>query len=265
VTGARRFPFVVAVAAVWTLLPLVPLLLWSWSGGWPWPALLPPRWSGRAWNYLLSPSTRALPALATSITLSGGVAALALVLGVPAALGLARYGGRSRAVAEAILFAPLVVPPLAVAVGLHVLFIRLGLADTMLGVMLVHLVFALPYVVLILLSASATLRGAWEEQGRSLGATPWQVWWHVTLPMLRPSLAVAATLAFLVSWSQYVLTLLIGGGQVWTLPLLVFATARGSDPALLAAAALLLVAPTLVVLLASARFLDHRQRGMAVV
>ena len=79
----------------------------------------------------------------------------------------------------------------------------------------------------------------------------------MTLPLLRPSLAVAALLAFLVSWSQYALTLLIGGGRVFTLPLVVFAAARGSDPALMAAAALFLVVPTVAALLAVTRGLDE--------
>jgi putative spermidine/putrescine transport system permease protein len=184
---------------------------------------------------------------------------------VPAALGLVRYQGRGRAAIEAILFAPLVVPPLSVAMGLQVMFIRIGLADTALGVILVHLLFALPYVVLILASASAALHPVWEEQGRSLGATPWQVGWHIIVPMLRPSLAVAALLAFLVSWSQYVLTLVIGGGRIFTMPLLVFSAARGSDPALLSAAALLLIIPTIVALIASARYLDERHAGMVVI
>jgi putative spermidine/putrescine transport system permease protein len=143
--------------------------------------------------------------------------------------------------------------------GLQVVFIRLGLADTWPGVILVHLLFALPYVVLILASASTALHPTWEQQGRSLGATSWQVVWHVTLPLLRPSLAVAALLAFLTSWSQYVLTVVIGGGQVFTLPLVVFAAARGSDTTLLAAAALLLVAPPIIVLIASAYYLGERQ------
>ncbi len=244
---------------IWTVLPFLPLVLWAWSAGWRWPALLPQQWSGRAWSYLLSPPTHALPALATSIVLAGVVTVLSLVLGVPAALGLARWQGRGRVVLETILFAPLVAPPLAVAMGLQVVFIRLGLADTWSGVILVHLLFALPYVVLILASASTALPPIWEEQGRSLGATSWQVVWHVTLPLLRPSLAVAALLAFLTSWSQYVLTLVIGGGQVFTLPLVVFAAARGSDTTLLAAAALLLVAPPIIVLIASAYYLGERQ------
>jgi putative spermidine/putrescine transport system permease protein len=257
----RVRPLAFTLIIIWTLLPLLPLPILAFSAGWRWPDVLPEQWSMRAWSYLLTPTTRALPAVVTSALLAAAVTVLALGAGIPAALALGRYRFRGRTVAEALIFAPILVPPLTVAMGLQVIFIRLGLADTYLGVILVHLVFALPYVVLIVASASATLSPNWEQQARSLGATPWYAFWHVTLPLLRPSLVVAALLAFLVSWSQYALTLLIGGGRVFTLPLLVFATARSSDPALMAATALLFIAPTVLFLLAAARNLDPQSGG----
>jgi putative spermidine/putrescine transport system permease protein len=265
-TARTRFrPFILLVIAAWIVLPLLPLPLWSFSGGWRWPSLLPEQWSGRAWAYVLSPTAQALPALITSVLLALVVTGLALAAGVPAALAIGRRQFRGRAAVELLVFAPILVPPLTVAMGIQVLLIRFGLADTALGVVLVHLVFALPYVVLILASACASLGPEWEQQARSLGAGVWRAFWHVTLPMLRPSLAVAALLAFLVSWSQYALTLLIGGGQVWTLPLLVFSAARSSDPALTAAAALLFIAPTVVFLVAAAHNLDQKDGGLGLL
>ena len=169
---ARAFGLVLAVG--WTLLPLIPLPLWSFSAGWRWPALLPAQWSARPWAYLLSPATRTLPALGASVVLAGLVTALALATGIPAALALGSYRFRGRSLAEGLIFAPILVPPLTVGMGLQVLFIRLGLADTIAGVVLAHLLFALPYVVLILAGAVAGLDPAWEQQARSLGATAWR-------------------------------------------------------------------------------------------
>jgi putative spermidine/putrescine transport system permease protein len=247
-----------AVIVGWTVLPLVPLPAWSLSVGWRWPALVPPAWSLRTWSYLLDPATRALPALWTSMLLALVVTVLAVVFGLPAALALGRYRFRGRVLVEALVFAPLLVPPLSVAMGLQVVFIRLGLADTFGGVVVAHLLFALPYVVVLLANATPIRDQEREAQARSLGAGAWQALWYVTLPLLRPSLAAAALLAFLVSWSQYGLTLVIGGGQVWTLPLLLVAQSRGSDGALLAATALLVILPTFVFLLLAARALGER-------
>lgn len=259
----RRRVLLVSVL-FWTLVPLLALLLWSFSAGWRWPMLLPQAWSSRAWEALAQPGTRALPALLTSLGIALLATLLALGCGVPAALALGRYRIRWRTLIELLIFAPLLVPPLTVAIGLQVVFIRLGLADTLLGVVLVHSLFSLPYVVLLLTNAVARLGVEWEQQARSLGATPWRAFWHVTLPLLWPTLSVAALLAFLVSWSQYALTLLIGGGQIFTLPLLVFAAARGSDPALGAAAALLFIAPTTLFLVVAARNLRETTGGVGI-
>jgi ABC-type spermidine/putrescine transport system permease subunit II len=87
----------VALVVAWTLLPLLPLPLWSLSGRWRWPDLLPERWSGRAWAYLLSPTAQALPALITSVLLAMTVTVLALAVGLPAALALGRRQFRGRA------------------------------------------------------------------------------------------------------------------------------------------------------------------------
>ncbi len=244
---------------------MLPLPLWSLSGGWRWPDLLPQQWSVRAWSYVFSPTARALDALLTSLALSTLVTLATLAAGIPAALALGRYQFRGRTLFELLVFAPILTPPITVAMGVQVLFIRLGLTDTLLGVLLVQVVFSLPYAVLILASAFAGLGSEWEQQARSLGATNWRAFWHVTLPLLRPSLAVAALLAFLISWGQYALTLLIGGGKVFTLPLLAFVTARSSDPALAAASALLFIAPTLVFLVAANRNLDERDGGVGLL
>ncbi len=98
-----------------------------------------------------------------------------------------------------------------------------------------------------------------------LGAGPVRALVHVTLPTVRPALAVAAFFAFLISWSEYVLTLLIGGGVVKTLPLLLFAYARGTDLTQAAAVALLLVLPPLVLVAALARTLSATRSSEPVI
>jgi putative spermidine/putrescine transport system permease protein len=116
--------------------------------------------------------------------------------------------------------------------------------------------------VLLLAGAFANFDPDYEAQARTLGAGALQAYWHITLPALFPSLMVAALFAFLISWSQYALTLLIGGGRVLTLPLLLFAFASGGDQAVTAALALVFVAPALLLLLLTARFLGAEGAGL---
>ena len=82
------------------------------------------------------------------------------------------------------------------------------------------------------------------------------------LPAIRPGLIVAGLFAFIISWSQYLLTLLIGGGRVITLPVLLFAFANSGDNAITAALSLVFIAPALLLFLFSARHLSGRNAAM---
>ena len=153
-------------------------------------------------------------------------------------------------------------PVIAVAMGIHVAFLRWGLADTLLGVVLVHLIPVMPYMVLTLTSTFANYDLDYEAQARTLGARPWQVWWHITLPTIWPGLMVGSLFAFIISWSQYLLTLLVGGGQVLTLPVLLFAFANSGDNAITAALSLVFIAPALLLFLFTSRYLTGRHAAL---
>lgn len=127
---------------------------------------------------------------------------------------------------------------------------------------LAHLIPTLPYMVLIMAAVFSRFDTAHEDQARSLGARPWQVWWHVTLPAIRPGLMTACLFAFLVSWSQYLLTLVIGGGRVQTLPLTLFSFASAGRNDVTGAIALIYILPGLLVLALTARHLTGRHPAL---
>jgi putative spermidine/putrescine transport system permease protein len=241
--------------ALGVLLPFLPLVIWSFAFRWGWPSLLPTRWSWRAWAYIASPASQALPALRNSLLLALLVALLALLVGVPAGRALGAHRFRGRRLAEALVLAPVLVPGLASSLGLHLLFLRYGLADTLPGVVLVHLVPATPYAVLVMAGVFANYDPQFEQQARVLGATPAQAFRRITLPAVLPGVVVAGLFAFLISWSQYILTVLIGGGTIITLPMLLFSFSRSGDNAVAAALALLFIAPAVLLLVLTSRFL----------
>jgi putative spermidine/putrescine transport system permease protein len=254
-----RWAIAASAAAVvgLALIPLAVLFLWSFARRWYWPSLLPREYSLRAWEYFASPSSGIVVALWTSVSIAFAVTALALLVSLPAARALALREFKWKRAVLLILLAPILAPSLASAMGVHALFLRHGLTDSALGVMLAHLIPAVPYCTLMLTASLANFDRDWEAQARTLGATPWAVWRYVTLPAIAPGLAVAAVFAFLISWSQYLSTLLIGGGQVMTLPLLLAAFQRGGDEAVTAALSLVFLAPTFVVFATVARLLKN--------
>ncbi|MBA3562600.1 MAG: ABC transporter permease subunit [Gammaproteobacteria bacterium] len=248
----------ISIAALLALLPLVPVALWSVSGSWRFPALWPEAWSLRGFRHLAEPGTRFAEALATSLGIAVAVTAASIVVALPAGIAIGAHRFRLRNLVILIVLLPILVPPLAVTLGIHGAFIQLGLADTAVGVILVHLVPAVPYAVLILASVFASRSGEIEATARTLGAAPWQAFLHVTLPQIAPGLAVAALLAFLISWSQYILTVIIGGGSVLTLAMLLFSAASGNDPVVTGALAVVFALPAVTALLLVLRLLRPR-------
>jgi putative spermidine/putrescine transport system permease protein len=260
-TGRTLWHYVKIVSAVATaglaLVPILVLSLWSFARHWYWPALLPREYSPRAWEYFASPASGLAGALWTSVLIALTVTALALVVALPAARALALHEFKGKRIVLLILLAPVLVPSLASAMGVHALFLRYGLTDTLFGVMLAHLIPTVPYCTMMLTSSLINFDQDWESQARTLGASPLAVWRYVTLPAIAPGLAVAGVFAFLISWSQYLPTLLIGGGRVVTLPLMLIAFQRGGDEAVTAALSLVFLAPALVVFVTVTRFLKN--------
>ncbi len=238
-------------AAASVLVPLALFAMYAFSQRWFFPQLLPDEFTAAPFLRLLTnPRTR------DALLLSGQVALivtlLALLVGYPAARALALYALPGRTLIAALLLLPTVLPPTAIGIGLNSLFLRAGLAGTLLGVCLVHLIPVLPYVILTLSSMLLRYDVRYEEQARVLGASNWTIFWRVTLPLTLPAVIVAALFAFLISWSEYVLTLLIGGGRIITLPVLLVSLVSGGNPTTTAGVALMIVAlPALAILLAS--------------
>ncbi len=246
---------VIVVVLLWLVLPMVPLLIWSFAGRWQFPDLIPETWSLRAWSIALGPVTGVQNAIFDSVVIALTVTFISVLIAIPAGRAMGMYKFRGKGLVEFLLLAPVIIPALAVILGIHVLFIRYGLADTYQGVILVHLSPIMPYVVLVMAGVFANYNPEFEEQARSLGAGPLKTFWYVTLPAIFPGMIVAALFAFLISWSQYITTLLIGGGFIKTLPLVLFTLAGTNDTALTSAVSIIFVFPAIIVLLITSRYL----------
>lgn len=230
-------------------LPLVALAIWSVAFRWNFPDLLPAEWGLEAWSYTFSSSSRVIEGLWNSLIIGIVVTGFAIVVGLPAARALGLHEFRGKSAVEWLLLMPIIVPPIVATMGIHIIFIRLRLAGTYLGVSLVHLIPTIPYFVLVMSSVFANYGTELEDTARTLGASKWRVFFHVTLPGIAPGLLVASMFTFLVSWSQYVTTLLIGSGRVVTLPLVLFPFISGGSHSTAAAISLVFVAPAIIVLI----------------
>ncbi|HSL39952.1 MAG TPA: ABC transporter permease subunit [Desulforhopalus sp.] len=240
------------------LLPFLPLVLWSISERWFYPAIFPDSFGLRAWEYVFSTAgQQLLGGLWSSFSLALITTLIALLFGIPAGRALGLYDFPGKRLLSLLLLLPVIVPPLSVAMGLHRWFLMLGLAETFTGLVLVHLSFCLPYTIFVIWGVFSDYNPDFEEQARTLGAPPATIFLRVLLPMILPGIAVAALFSFLLSWSQYLSTLIIGGGRVLTLPILLFSLMDSGDRPVAAAVSLVFILPAFLALMASAHTLGR--------
>lgn len=241
-------------------IPFIPLLLWSISEQWFYPNILPQKFGPRAWQYIFSTTgEQIVNGLVASFSVALATSSISLLLGLPAGRALGLYDFPWKKGISLILLLPIVVPPLATSMGLHLWFLQLDLTETFFGVVLVHLTFCLPYTIFVIWGVFSDFNLEFEAQARSLGASPIQTLLQVTLPMILPGITVAALFSFLLSWSQYLCTLIIGGGKILTLPILLFSLMDAGDRPVAAAVSLVFILPVVAVLLVSAHNLGRNE------
>lgn len=250
--GGSRAGRVVATLALiaWFALPFLPLVLWAPADAWSYPARLPTAWGIE--SLAAAAGFGAVPAFAASVFLALVVTAIATPLGALAARALTFGAVPAPRLVAALLLTPIALPPFAAVLGVNVVLLR-AFVPPVPGVVLVLVVLALPYTTFVMRTAYGAYDLSYEEGARLLGASRWQVLRRVQVPLIAPALARAAFLAFLVAWSDYIVTVIVGGGEIVTLPLVVAGAAAGvGNDAAVAVMSLAAVVPPIALLVAVA-------------
>jgi multiple sugar transport system permease protein len=172
--------------------------------------------------------------------------ALSLVLGVPAAYGIIK--GRWKAPALFVLIARMT-PALSFLIPWFILFRFLGLNNTLWALIITHLVIGLPLTVWVMMGFFEGMHPEVEEAARVDGCNIWQAFRLVSLPLARPGVVVAAILAFIFSWNNFIFAVVLAGRDTRTLPVAVFSVLTFEQLAWgnLAAAALIVTLPVLLI------------------
>jgi len=244
VTGRQRW--LTALLASWALSPLALLLMRALAPSWPYPVLTPDTVATELVSSL--ETGRIAAALGTSVILALLTGALSAAGGFVIGRGVVKAGRLATALVVAAALFPVIAPPIAFAIGLQVVALQAGLAGTLTGVWLAHLVPATGYVTLFAIGVLSSFEISIEDEARTLGANTWQVFRRVTMPLLGARIAEAALLGALVSWGQLATSLLVGGGLIRTLPIELLSLVRSGDDQHGALAALLLTVPPLLAL-----------------
>lgn len=206
---------------IFYIIPIGVLLLWSFADRLPWPELLPKQLNATVWINVLG-DKGFLEAMLNSLGISLAVTILSIVISLPTAYCLLSYSFKGKAILQLLLILPFIIPAISLSIGAHSFYLYLGMTDTYAGVILAHLLVALPYAFRIIYSGMELLGIHLGNQGKSLGANTATVLAQIYLPNLKPAIMASGVLAFIVSFSQYILTFMVGGGAIKTLPLLIF-------------------------------------------
>ncbi len=196
------------------------------------------------WYRGLLSSPELLSALGLSIRLGAASAALATTLGVLASYALARHRPfRGREVYASALSVPLLMPEIVMGVGLLSFFVLVRIPLNFWSLACAHALIALPYTAAAIRARLLSLGEAGvEEAAMDLGATEWEAFVKVTLPLARPALLSGALLAFTVSFEDFVTSFFISGIGVVTLPIKIYSMMKfGVTPEINALATVLVV------------------------
>lgn len=197
----------------------------------------------------------------SSLLAAAGSTVLAVIVGTPAAYAFARVHFRGSRAGLLFLLVTRMLPPIATVIPLFLIMRQIHLLDTVWALILAYTTFNLPFFIWMMYSFFLDLPRELEEAAFIDGATRWQAFWHVMLPLCRPGLAAAAIFCMVLAWNDFLFAATLTGRNAPTLPLLVsgFITDIGVAWGVMMAAGSVIVIPVLVFTFFIQR---HLLRGM---
>lgn len=182
--------------------------------------------------------------LATVVSLQAAIATclIATPVGVASAYGICVYPGKWARMIYTILMMPLMIPHIIIAIGVFFVYARLGMNNSVVGIVLAHTMLAIPFVLITTLSGLQGFDMTQERAAQSLGVNRLRAFITVTMPQIKGSIIAGALFAFISSLDEVVVSLFISGGVSSTLPKRMFVALRDEvDPTIAAISSLLII------------------------
>jgi putative spermidine/putrescine transport system permease protein len=253
-------PFLIGLTVLvclFLILPIVFIAALSFGSS-QWLIFPPPSWTFK-WYQNLFADPRWLYSALTSLKIAVIVMVLSVVMGFLAALGLNRGTFYGRDALRALFLTPMILPVVVLAVALYALFLKLGLGGTTIAFVIAHLLIALPFSIISIGNALEGFDRSIEDAAILCGASPWEARLRVTVPAISHGIFGAAIFSFLASWDEVVLAIFMASPTLQTLPVKIWATLRQDLTPVIAAASTLLIAFTILLMIAAALFRKGRK------
>ena len=206
----------------------------------------PPRvWSLELYGQLFSSSSWMGPIL-QSLRVAGLTMVVSVLIGVPASYGLVRFDFPGKRLVMLLLMSPILVPVIVISLGLYLYLSRLHLVGTTAGLVVSHVAYVTPFMMMTVMAGVKKLDPALEFATTIMGANRRAVFFKVVLPQLRPSIFAGALFAFLVSFDEVVIAWFLTSPTTTTLPVKMYSSIQWDISPVIAAVSALLTVLSLV-------------------
>lgn len=240
----------VVLMVVFILGPLLWLGVRAFAGNWTFPNLLPDDWTLRWWQVVVNDGALGI-AVQNSLFFAPLTVLVSAIICLPAAYAFARFDFPGRRFFLISLFATNAFPKMGLFVTLAALFYALNLMNTVLGILVVHVLGTVVFMTWIPAAAFAAVPRNLEEAARDAGASTLRVFASVTLPMALPGIIVAAVMSFLASFDEAQGTYLVGAPAFMTMPTQMYSLVLNYPTQVAAVFSILLAIPSVALMLAA--------------
>lgn len=243
------------LAYLFLYAPLVIVVLYSFND-----SRLNAEWVGftLSWYRTLFHDDQMLTAAGHSLLIALTASAVSTVLGTMAGFAMYRYKTR---VLPLLILAPIAIPEILMGVSLLIFFVMLNITLGLVSITLSHIAFCIGFVAIVVRARLAGMDESLTEAARDLGATPWQAFRLVTLPLIMPGVVAGTLMAFTLSIDDFVITFFTAGVGSSTLPLQIYTMVKISVTPEINAVSTLLMLLTLVLILIASKLSPDALRG----
>ena len=210
------------------------------------------------WYKNLFQNTNLIEAFINTIILALTSTTISTIIGTISAVGLHKYNFPFKNLINKLIYIPIVIPEIVLGISLLSIYTLMKLELGMGTLILSHIAFSIPYVIVSVRSTLSTLAPNYEEAAQDLGATPIKTFFHITLPLIKPGVISGATLALTLSLDDVVISYFTAGPGSNTLPLHIYSIIKtGITPDVNALSTLILL--TIIIVLTSSVIIQSRK------
>ncbi len=211
------------------IIPIILMVLLSLFSYYRYPVIFPRNFNLIYWETLFLKNQLFIQAIQETLFVSTLTALFSTLIGFTAAKALVDQRLKAKKILMVLMSLPLFIPAIALFIGVHLILIRINLANTYTGVILAHVLISLPYTTSIGITFFKGIDPNYSKIAQTLGASQSGIVTKIVVPLLLPGLILSFSIGFLLSTSEYFSTFIIGGGRVITLSTILYPYIENAD------------------------------------